>query len=203
MFEKKNIKIIAGILVYAVIMIGIFTPFSIFEKGEAQKDEIDMAIELIRSAIASALDDIDRWLPIDNGSYPLTNLVDLARTIPIISRISIPIGILGILVGILDLIPVLILIAIDLLLTIIYFIVLFIPLINILVGFPLAIVSFLILKPIIILSFDPILPLVGLGLVGLGLGIWGVLDLAEFLLEILEPMLSTLFPTDFLTTIGV
>jgi len=199
---KNNIKIIAGILVYALIMVGIFTPFSIFEKGEAQKDEIDMAIELIRSAIASALDSTNGWLPIDNGSYPLTNLVDLARTIPIISRISIAIGAgLGI-CGILDLILVLILIAIDILLTIIFILTFFIPIIN-LVGVPILLVKFLILKPIIILNIPLVgLGLVGLGLVGLGLSIWGVPDLAEFLLEILEPMLSTLFPTDFLTTIG-
>jgi len=200
MFEKKNIKIIAGILVYALIMVGIFTPFSIFEKGEAQKDEIDMAIELIRSAIASALDDIDGWLPIDNGSYPLTNLVDLSRTIPIISRILISIGILGILVGF---IPILILIAMDSLLTAIYLPIFLIPIISFFIGVPVLLVKFLILKPIIILN----IPLVGLGLVclgllGLGLGIWGVSALAEFLLEILEPMLSTRFPTDFLTTIG-
>jgi len=200
MFEKKNIKIIAGILVYALIMVGIFTPFSIFEKGEAQKDEIDMAIELIRSAIASALDDIDGWLPIDNGSYPLTNLVDLSRTIPIISRILISIGILGILVGF---IPILILIAMDSLLTAIYLPIFPIPIISFFIGVPVLLVKFLILKPIIILN----IPLVGLGLVclgllGLGLGIWGVSALAEFLLEILEPMLSTRFPTDFLTTIG-
>jgi len=126
MFEKKNIKIIAGILVYAVIMIGIFTPFSIFEKGEAQKDEIDMAIELIRSAIVSALDSTNGWLPIND-------------------TLSIDLGIWGILDLIYEYLPI-ILIFIDMILLAI----------QILAGvitpmaIPLGIFRFLILKPIII-----------------------------------------------------
>jgi len=178
MFEKKNIKIIAGILVYALIMVGIFTPFSIFEKGEAQKDEIDMAIELIRSAIASALDSTNGWLPINTSlPYTIADLVYLVGTIPIIDLISIAIGAgLGIW-GIVDLIPVLILIAIDLLLLIILIPSMLIPIINLFVPIPILLVSFLILKPIIFLSFDPILPLIGLGL-----GIWTILGLVGLLL---------------------
>ena len=176
MFEKKNIKIIAGILVYALIMVGIFTPFSIFEKGEAQKDEIDMAIELIRSAIASALEDAGGWLPINTSrSYPLTNLVDLVGTIPIIDLISVVIKIgLGIL-GALELIlPITItLIFIIMILLVIQLLTFFMPPIVMSIS----LFRILILYPIIILSIHPIA-----SLASLGLGIWGILDLVRLLL---------------------